>query len=83
MPWVGLGSFTYNATSFHCYDNHWSLIFDDYHTEVYDKYELVEGFTWDHVLHNLLYLQSRDTELNEMWEIVDKFEMQNMIGGKL
>ncbi|MDP6587493.1 MAG: hypothetical protein QF535_22795, partial [Anaerolineales bacterium] len=78
-----LGSFTYNATSFHCYDNHWSLIFDDYHNEVYDKYELVEEFTWGHALQDMLYLPSRDIELEKMWEMVDVFEQENFVGGGL
>ena len=81
--WIQLGSFTYNATSFHCYDNHWSLIFDDYHNEVYDKYELVEEFTWGHVLQDMLYLPSRDIELKQMWEMVDVFEQENFVGGGL
>ena len=54
--WIQLGSFTYNATSFHCYDNHWSLIFDDYHNEVWDKFELIEDFTWQHVMQGYALL---------------------------
>ena len=80
---VDLGSFTYNATSFHCYDHHWSLIFDDYTNEVYDKYELRQHMTWHHVLQNLLHLPSRDMPLEEMWERVDIFEKENFVGGIL
>ena len=80
---VDLGSFTYNATSFHCYDHHWSLIFDDYTNEVYDKYELRQHLTWHHALQNLLYLPSRDMPLEEMWERVDIFEKANFVGGGL
>jgi thymidylate synthase len=83
IPWLGLGSFTYNATSFHCYDNHWSLIFDDYHNEVYDKYELIEEFTWGHVLQDQLYLPSRDMSLDGMWTMVDEFKQEHFVGGKL
>ena len=80
---VDLGSFTYNATSFHCYDHHWSLVFDDYTNEVYDKYELRQHLTWHHALQNLLYLPTRDLELDEMWKLVDKFEQENFVGGRL
>ena len=80
---VDLGSFTYNATSFHCYDHHWSLVFDDYTNEVYDKYELRQHMTWHHVLQNLLHLPSRDMPLEEMWERVDIFEKENFVGGIL
>ena len=83
MQQLELGSFTYNATSFHCYDNHWFLIFDNYHNEVYDKYELVEEFTWGHVLQDMLYLPSRDIELEQMWEMVDVFKQENFVGGVL
>jgi thymidylate synthase len=81
--WVELGSFTYNATSFHCYDNHWSLIFDDYHNEVYDKYELVEDVTWGNVLQDQLYLPSRDISLDGMWTMVDEFKQEHFVGGGL
>ena len=80
---VDLGSFTYNATSFHCYEDHWSLIFDDNYDEVYDKYELRQHLTWHHALQNLLYLPSRDMPLEEMWERVDIFEKANFVGGGL
>jgi thymidylate synthase len=80
---VDLGSFTYNATSFHCYDHHWSLVFDDYTNEVYDKYELRQHLTWHAVMQNLLYLPTRDLELDEMWKLVDKFEQENFVGGRL
>ena len=80
---VDLGSFTYNATSFHCYDHHWSLVFDDYTNEVYDKYELRQHLTWHHALQNLLYMPHRDVELEEMWKLVDKFEQENFVGGRL
>ena len=80
---VDLGSFTYNATSFHCYDHHWSLGFDDYTNEVYDKYELRQHLTWHAVMQNLLYLPTRDLELDEMWKLVDKFEQENFVGGRL
>jgi thymidylate synthase len=80
---VDLGSFTYNATSFHCYDHHWSLIFDDYTNEVYDKYELRQHMTWHHVMQNLLYLPKRDMSLDGMWTMVDKFEQENFVGGRL
>ena len=82
-PWLHLGSFTYNATSFHCYDNHWSLIFDDYHNEVWDKFELIEEFTWGHVLQDQLYLPSRDMSLDGMWTMVDEFKQENFVGGGL
>tara|TARA_R110002020_G_scaffold277880_1_gene493296 strand:- start:291 stop:638 length:348 start_codon:yes stop_codon:yes gene_type:complete len=81
--YIGLGSFTYNATSFHCYEDHWSLIFDDNYDEVYDKYELVEEFTWGKVMQDMLYLPSRDIELEQMWEMVDTFEQENFVGGGL
>ena len=81
--WLELGSFTYNAASFHCYDNHWSLIFDDNHDEVYDKYELLEEFTWGHVLQNQLYLPSRDMSLDGMWTMVDEFKQEHFVGGGL
>ena len=80
---VDLGSFTYNATSFHCYDHHWSLVFDDYTNEVYDKYELRQHLTWHAVMQNLLYLPTRDLELDEMWKLVDTFEQENFVGGRL
>ena len=80
---VDLGSFTYNATSFHCYDHHWSLVFDNYTNEVYDKYELRQHLTWYAVMQNLLYLPTRDLELDEMWKLVDKFEQENFVGGRL
>ena len=63
--------------------HHSSLIFDDYHNEVFDKYELVEEFTWGHVLQDMLYLPSRDIELEQMWEMVDTFEQENFVGGGL
>ena len=81
--WIGLGSFTYNATSLHCYEPHWHLLFDNYTNEVFDKYELVEEFTWGHVLQDMLYLPSRDIELEQMWEMVDTFEQENFVGGGL
>jgi len=80
---VNLGSFTYNATSFHCYDHHWSLVFDDYTNEVYDKYELRQHLTWHAVMQNMLYLPTRDLELDEMWKLVDTFEQENFVGGRL
>ena len=80
---VDLGSFTYNATSFHCYDHHWSLVFDDYTNEVYDKYELRQHLTWHHTLQNLLYLPTRNLELDQMWKLVDTFEQENFVGGRL
>jgi len=83
IPWIGLGSFTYNATSLHCYEPHWHLLFDNYTNEVFDKYELVEEFTWGHVLQDMLYLPSRDIELEQMWEMVDVFEQENFVGGRL
>jgi len=83
IPWIGLGSFTYNATSLHCYEPHWHLLFDNYTNEVFDKYELVEEFTWGHVLQDMLYLPSRDIELEKMWEMVDTFEQENFVGGRL
>ena len=83
IPWIGLGSFTYNATSLHCYEPHWHLLFDNYTTEVRDKYELVEEFTWGHALQDMLYLPSRDIELEQMWEMVDVFEQENFVGGRL
>ena len=83
IPWIGLGSFTYNATSLHCYEPHWHLLFDNYTNEVFDKYELVEEFTWGHVLQDMLYLPSRDIELEQMWEMVDTFEQENFVGGGL
>ena len=81
--WIQPGSFTYNATSFHCYEPHWHLLFDNYTNEVYDKYELLDEFTWSYVLHNMLYLPSRDIELEQMWEMVDTFEKANFVGGNL
>jgi thymidylate synthase len=83
IPWIGLGSFTYNATSLHCYEPHWHLLFDNYTNEVFDKYELVEEFTWGRVLQDMLYLPSRDIELEQMWEMVDVFEQENFVGGRL
>ena len=83
IPWIGLGSFTYNATSLHCYEPHWHLLFDNYTNEVFDKYELVEEFTWGHVLQDMLYLPSRDIELEQMWEMVNVFEQENFVGGRL
>jgi thymidylate synthase len=83
IPWLGLGSFTYNATSFHCYDNHWSLIFDDYHNEVWDKFELIEDVTWQRVMQDMLYLPSRDMSLDGMWTMVDEFKQEHFVGGKL
>ena len=83
IPWIGLGSFTYNATSLHCYEPHWHLLFDNYTNEVFDKYELVEEFTWGHALQDMLYLPSRDIELEQMWEMVDVFEQENFVGGRL
>jgi thymidylate synthase len=83
IPWIGLGSFTYNATSLHCYEPHWHLLFDNYTTEVRDKYELVEEFTWGHVLQDMLYLPSRDIELEQMWDMVDTFEQENFVGGRI
>ena len=83
IPWIGLGSFTYNATSLHCYEPHWHLLFDNYTNEVFDKYELVEEFTWGYVLQDMLYLPSRDIELEQMWEMVDTFEQENFVGGGL
>ena len=83
IPWIGLGSFTYNATSLHCYEPHWHLLFDNYTNEVFDKYELVEEFTWRRALQDMLYLPSRDIELEQMWEMVDVFEQENFVGGRL
>ena len=83
IPWIGLGSFTYNATSLHCYEPHWHLLFDNYTNEVFDKYELVEEFTWGRALQDMLYLPSRDIELEQMWEMVDVFEQENFVGGRL
>ena len=83
IPWIGLGSFTYNATSLHCYEPHWHLLFDSYTNKVHDKYELVEEFTWGQALQDMLYLPSRDIELEQMWEMVDTFEQENFVGGKL
>ena len=83
IPWIGLGSFTYNATSLHCYEPHWHLLFDNYTNEVFDKYELVEEVTWGHALQDMLYLPSRDIEIEQMWEMVDTFEQENFVGGKL
>ena len=83
IPWIGLGSFTYNATSLHCYEPHWHLLFDNYTNEVFDKYELVEEFTWGRELQDILYLHSRDIELEQMWEMVDVFEQENFVGGRL
>ena len=83
IPWIGLGSFTYNATSLHCYEPHWHLLFDNYTNEVFDKYELVEEFTWGRALQDMLYLPSRDIELEQMWEMVDTFEQENFVGGRL
>jgi hypothetical protein len=83
MPWLGLGSFTYNATSFHCYNNHWSLIFDDYHNEVWDKFELLDTVTWQYIMQEMLYLPSRDMSLDGMWTMVDVFKQENFVGGKL
>ena len=83
IPWIGLGSFTYNATSLHCYEPHWHLLFDNYTNEVFDKYELVEEFTWGSVLQDMLYLPSRDIELEQMWEMVNVFEQENFVGGGL
>ena len=83
IPWIGLGSFTYNATSLHCYEPHWHLLFDSYTNKVHDKYELVEEFTWGQALQDMLYLPSRDIELEQMWEMVDTFEQENFVGGGL
>ena len=83
IPWIGLGSFTYNATSLHCYEPHWHLLFDKYANEVFDKYELVEEFTWGNALRDMLYLPSRDIELEQMWEMVGVFEQENFVGGGL
>ena len=83
IPWIGLCSFTYNATSLHCYEPHWHLLFDNYTNEVFDKYELVEEFTWGRALQDMLYLPSRDIELEQMWEMVDVFEQENFVGGRL
>ena len=83
IPWIGLGSFTYNATSLHCYEPHWHLLFDKYANEVFDKYELVEEFTWGNALRDMNYLPSRDIELDIMWEMVDVFEQENFVGGGL
>ena len=83
IPWIGLGSFTYNATSLHCYEPHWHLLFDSYTNKVHDKYELVEEFTWGQALQDMLYLPSRDIELEQMWEMVDIFKQENFVGGKL
>ena len=78
-----LGSFTYNATSLHCYEPHWNLLFDSYTNEVYDRYELVEEFTWRHAMEDMLHLPTRDIELETMWEMVDVFEQENFVGGRL
>ena len=83
IPWIGLGSFTYNATSLHCYEPHWHLLFDNYTNEVFDKYELVEEFTWGRALQDMLYLPSRDIELEQMCEMVDVFKQENFVGGVL
>ena len=50
---------------------------------MFDKYELVEEFTWGHVLQDMLYLPSRDIELEQMWGMVDTFEQENFVGGGL
>ena len=78
-----LGSFTYTAASFHCYEPHWHLLFDCYANEVYDRYELIEDFTWDYVLEEKLYLPSNDITLETMWEMVEEFKQDNFVGGKL
>ena len=78
-----MGAFTYNATSLHCYEPHWHLLFDNYTNEVFDKYELVEEFTWGRALQDMLYLPSRDIELEQLWEMVDTFEQENFVGGRL
>ena len=83
IPWIGLGSFTYNATSLHCYEPHWHLLFDSYTNKVHDNYDLVEEFTWGQALQDMLYLPSRDIELEQMWEMVDTFEQENFVGGGL
>tara|TARA_R100000808_G_scaffold9929_1_gene26936 strand:- start:3199 stop:4038 length:840 start_codon:yes stop_codon:yes gene_type:complete len=83
IPWIGLGSFTYTAASFHCYEPYWHLLFDAYNNEVFDKYELIEEFTWGRVLQDMLYLPSRDIELEQMWEMVDEFKQDNFVGGRL
>ncbi len=80
---IDLGSFTYNATSFHCYDHHWSLIFDDNHDEVYDKYELRETDNWEHMLMEQVLMQDKDLKIEEIWEIVDEFERNHFVGGRL
>ena len=78
-----LGSFTYNATSLHCYEPHWTLLFDGYANEVFDKYELIEEFTWDYAWENSLHLPYRGIELETMWEMVDVFKQENFVGGVL
>ena len=83
MQQLELGSFTYNATSLHCYEPHWNLLFDSYTNEVYDRYELVEEFTWRHAMEDMLHLPTRDIELETMWEMVDVFEQENFVGGRL
>ena len=83
MQRLELGSFTYNATSLHCYEPHWHLLFDNYTNEVFDKYELVEECTWGYVLEEKHYLPSNDIKLETMWEMVDVFEQENFVGGGL
>ena len=83
MQPLELGSFTYTATSFHCYEPHWHLIFDSYANEVYDRYELIEDFTWDYAWENSLHLPYRDIELETIWEMVDVFKQENFVGGVL
>ena len=83
MQQLELGSFTYNATSLHCYEPHWNLLFDSYTNEVYDRYELRQHLTWHHVIQNRLYLPSSDITLETMWEMVDEFKQDNFVGGRL
>ena len=83
MQQLELGSFTYTAASFHCYEPHWHLLFDSYTNEVYDRYELRQHLTWHHVIQNRLYLPSNDITLETMWEMVDEFEQENFVGGRL
>ena len=83
MQQLELGSFTYTAASFHCYEPYWHLLFDCYANEVYDRYELIEDFTWDYVLEEKLYLPSNDITLETMWEMVEEFKQDNFVGGKL
>jgi thymidylate synthase len=81
--WIDLGSFTYNATSFHCYDHHWSLIFDEETNEVFDKYELKETVNWEHMLMNQFLMRDKDLKIEEVWRLVDEFERNHFMGGML